>query len=167
MFIIPAADAREQGSVLTLQASATHDIVIDAYTWESFSVQCNRGDTLSGEFIVTRNGELFPGDQTEYDNWLLDGINFFVFDEENYGLWVEGLSADSMLEGVSLEELTWSIEIPYNDVWYIVYSNDSIYMIGIEGSIIRSGPYDQFILLIALIGLAAILSLTLILWKKK
>jgi hypothetical protein len=167
MFITPVADAREQNPILSPQATATHEIVVNAHDWESFPLQCYAGDTLSGEFMITHNGELFPGDQTEYDNWLLGGIDFFVFDEENYSLWVDGSSATPLLEDPGLEELTWSIEIPYNDVWYVVYSNDSIFMIEIEGSIVRSGLYDQFILVIALVGLAALLSFTLILWKKK
>ncbi|MFX1606702.1 MAG: hypothetical protein ACFFDD_12480, partial [Promethearchaeota archaeon] len=84
MFIIPMADARVQDSVLILSTIAIHDTVINAYSWESVPVQCYAGDTLSGEFMITHNGELFPGDQTEYDNWLRGGIDFFIFDEENY-----------------------------------------------------------------------------------
>jgi hypothetical protein len=167
MFITPVVDARGQASVLTLQASATHDIVIDAYDWESFSIRCHVGDTLSGEFVITKNTELFPGDQTEYDNWLLDGIDFFVFDEENYSIWVEGSEATPLLERIDFRELTWNLDIPHNGVWYVVYSNDSIFMKEIEGSIVRSGHNDQFILLIGFVGLAALLSLTLVLWKKK
>ena len=143
------------------------DTVIDPYSWESVPVQCYAGDTLSGEFLITHNGELFPGDQTEYDNWLLGGIDFFIFDEENYSSWVEGSSATPLLERPGLQELTWSIEIPYDGVWYVVYSNDTIYIIEIEESIVRSGSYDQFVLVIALVGVAAILTLTLLLWKKK
>ena len=167
MFIAPVADAREHNSILSLHASATHDIVIDAYDWESFSIHCYAGDSLSGEFLISKNTELFPGDQTEYDNWLLDGIDFFIFDEENYDLWVEGSTATPILESPDLMELTWSIEIPYNAVWYVVYSNDSIFMKEIEGSIVRSGQNDQFILLIGFVGVVGLLSLTLILWKKK
>jgi hypothetical protein len=68
---------------------------------------------------------------------------------------------------LGLQELTWSIEIPYSDVWYVVYSNDSLYIIEIEESIFRSGLYDQFGLVIALVGIAALLSLTIFMWKKK
>ena len=167
MIIATGVDAREHNSILSPQALATHEIVIDAHSSKSFSINCYAGDTLSGEFVIVHNGELFPGDQTEYDNWLLGGIDFFVFDEENYSLWVEGSSATPLLERPGLQELTWSIEIPYNDVWYVVYSNDNLFMKEIEGSIIRSGPNDLLILLIALVGSAAILSLILFLWKKK
>jgi hypothetical protein len=145
----------------------THELVIGAHDWEAFPIQCYAGDTLSGEFQITHNGELFPGDQTEYDNFQLGGIDFFVFDEVNYSFWVSGSSATSLLERPDLEELTWSTEIPYDDVWYIVYSNDSIFMKEIEGQIVRSGAIDQFIPLIAFIGLAALLSLIFVSWKKK
>jgi hypothetical protein len=142
------------------------DIVINPHDWESVPIQCYAGDTLSGEFMITHNGELFPGDQTEYDNWLSGGVDFFVLDEENYSLWVEGLSSIPLLEHPDLQELTWSIEIPYNGVWYVVYSNDTIYIIEIEEIIVHSGIYDQFVLVISLIGLAALLSLTLFIWRK-
>ncbi|MGD9397886.1 MAG: hypothetical protein PVJ05_15725 [Candidatus Thorarchaeota archaeon] len=167
MFLSPFADANEQDLGHSLNALATHEIVVNAHDWESFSIHCISGDILSGEFLITHNGELFPGDQTEYDNWLLEGIDFFVFDEENYGLWVEGSSATPLLVGLGLQEHTWSIEIPYDDVWYIVYSNDSIFIIEIEGSIAHSGLNSWFIPLIILVGIATLLSLTLILWKKK
>ncbi|MHA3962903.1 MAG: hypothetical protein AM325_005110 [Candidatus Thorarchaeota archaeon SMTZ1-45] len=167
MVITPIAYAKESNSNHSLNTKATHNIVIDAHSWESFSIHCHTGDTLSGEFLIVHNGELFPGDQTEYDNWLLGGIDFFVFNEENYDLWVEDSSATPIQEKRGLVELTWSIEIPNSDVWYVVYSNDSIYMKEIKGSIIRSGQIDQFSLLIVLVGLAALLSLTLIIWKKK
>ncbi|MFW9769164.1 MAG: hypothetical protein ACFFF9_17290 [Candidatus Thorarchaeota archaeon] len=167
MFIIPVTDARAQDSVPKLSAIAIHGTVIDAYSWESVPVQCYAGDNLSGDFLITHNGELFPGDLTEYDNWLRGGIDFFIFDEENYSSWVEGLSATPLVEHLDLQELTWSIEIPYNGVWYVVYSNDTIYIIEIEENIVRSGMYDQFILLFVFVGIAVLLFLTLILWKKK
>lgn len=167
MFMTPVVDATEQTSVLAPQALATHEIVIDAHSWKSFPIQCHEGDTLSGNFIIEKNTELFPGDQTEYDNWLLDGIDFFVFDEENYISWAEGSLATPILEKPDLEQLTWSIEIPHNDVWYVVYSNDSIFMKEIEGNIVHSGSDDLFLLSIALVGLAGLLSLLLVLWKKK
>ncbi|MHA2024845.1 MAG: hypothetical protein ACW98U_02995 [Candidatus Thorarchaeota archaeon] len=144
-----------------------NEIVINPHDWDSFPIACSAGDTLSGEFLITHNGELFPGDQTEYDNWLLGGIDFYVFDEENYSSWVEGSFATPLLERLGLQELTWSIEIPYNDVWYVVYSNDSLYIIEIEESIVRSGLYDQFVLVITLVGIAALLSLTIFMLKKK
>ncbi len=165
--IATCASAFEQDSTPNHELLFSNEILINAHDWESFPIQCSAGDTLSGEFLISHNGELFPGDQTEYDNWLLGGIDFYVFDEENYNSWVESSSATPLLKRLGLQELTWSIEIPYSGVWYVVYSNDSIYRIEIEESIFRSGPYNQFVLVIALVGIAALLSLTTFMWKKK
>ena len=167
MFIIPVADGKGPNLSCLRNAQTTNEFTINAHSWESFSIYCSKGNTLSGEFRIEKNSELFPGDQTEYDNWLLSGIDFFVIDEENYSLWVEGSSACPLLARLGIEELTWSVKIPYSGDWYVVYSNDSIFMKEIEGSIVRTGIYDQFIPLLVLLGLAIFLSLTLILWKKK
>ncbi|MHA2359795.1 MAG: hypothetical protein ACXAB5_05955, partial [Candidatus Thorarchaeota archaeon] len=40
-----------------------NEIVINPHDWDSFPITCSAGDTLSGEFLITHNGELFPGDQ--------------------------------------------------------------------------------------------------------
>jgi hypothetical protein len=161
-----SVSAYEQVRTSNYEPLLNYETVINAHSWESVPVQCHAGDTLSGEFIITHNGELFPGDQTEYDNWLTGGIDFFVFDDENYSSWVEGLSTNPLLERSGLQELTWSIEIPYSGIWYVVYSNDTIYIIEIEESIVHSGIYDQLVLLVALMGIATLLCSSLILWKK-
>ena len=145
---------------------ANQKIVINAHDWKSVPIQCNTGDTLSGKFIITNNGDLFPGDQTKYDNWLLGGIDFYIFDEENYSLWVEGSSSTPLLEHSNLQKLTWRIDIPHDDVWYVIYSNDSIFIIEIEESVAHTGLYNLLILVVALVGTAALLSLTLFMWKK-
>ena len=167
MFIIPVADAREQTPNLELSASETHDFVIEAVSWKSFPIACSSGDRLSGEFRLVSNGDLFPGDQTKYDNWLLEGIDFLILDEENYSLWIENSLFIPIFERDSFTELEWSIEIPYNGVWYVIYSNDSIFMKQIQGSIIHSRPNDILIEMIGLFGLASVLTLILIYWKKK
>jgi len=167
MFITPVVDAKGQNTHYSINAQATQEFTINAHSWKSFSFHCKIGDTLSGEFRIEKNTELFPGDQTEYDNWLLSGIDFFVFDDENYSSWIEGSSTTPLLTRPGIRELTWSVDIPYNDVWYVVYFNDSIFMKEIEGSIVRSGVYDQLIPLLAFLGVALILSLALVFWKKK
>jgi len=167
MFIAAGVDAREHDPTLLPQVLAAHDVVIDAVSWRSFPITCVAGDTLSGEFSIVSNGDLFPGDQTKYDNWLLGGIDFLILDKVNYDLWVNESVATPLFEGHSLVKLAWSIEIPYNGVWHVVYSNDSIFMKQVEGSIIRSGPNDFLIQLIGLIGAASSLTLLLIYWKKK
>ncbi len=167
MFITTRVDVREREPTLSPQALAAHDVVIDAVSWRSFPITCAAGDTLSGEFRIVSNGDLFPGDQTKYDNWLLKGIDFLILDEFNYDLWVDESIVTPIFEGHSLVKLTWNIEIPYNGVWHVIYSNNSIFMKQIEGSIIQSGPNDVLIQLIGLIGVSSFLTLIFIFWKKK
>jgi hypothetical protein len=167
MFIATRVDAREHDPNHKLHASATHDIVIEAVSWISFPITCATGDTLFGEFRIVSNGNLFPGDETKYDNWLLEGVDFLILDEDNYNLWIEDSTVTPTFEQKSLFESTWSIEIPHEGIWYVIYSNDSIFLKKIEGSIVRTGPYDMFIPLIGLIGVASILILILIFKKKE
>lgn len=167
LLLATGVEARDHDLISGEQLLATHDIVIEAVSWRSFPISCAAGDTLSGEFRIVSNGDLFPGDETKYDNWLLGGIDFLILDEDNYDLWVDDSAVSPIFEGDSLVKLTWNIEIPSNGVWYVVYSNDSIFMKEIEGSIIRSGPKDILIQLIGLIGVASFLTLLLIYWKKK
>ena len=167
LLLATGVEARDHDLISGEQLLATHDIVIEAVSWRSFPISCAAGDTLSGEFRIVSNGDLFPGDETKYDNWLLGGIDFLILDEDNYDLWVDDSAVSPIFQGDSLVKLTWNIEIPSNGVWYVVYSNDSIFMKEIEGSIIRSGPNDILIQLIGLIGVASFLTLLFIYWKKK
>ncbi len=164
--VASCVSAHDQDRTSKYTPLLTHELVLDAHDWEAIPLQCYAGDTLSGEFIITHNGELFPGDQTEYDNWQLGGIDFFIFDEENYSSWVEGSLAIPVLKHSGIEELTWNIEIPYNDMWYVVYSNDSVFIKEIEVSINHSGQNGPLILLYSLMGLAALLFLIIIIRKK-
>ena len=167
LLLATSAEARDHDLISGEQLLATHDIVIEAISWRSYPITCTTGDTLSGEFRIVSNGDLFPGDETKYDNWLLDGVDFLILDEDNYNLWVDDSVASPIFAEYSLVKLTWSVEIPSDGIWYVVYSNDSIFMKQIEGSIIRSGINDIVFQLIGLIGVASLLTLILIYWKKK
>ena len=144
--------AEEHDEASSSTPLATHDIVIYAHSWTSFSIVCAAGDILSGEFKLLNEGELFPGDQTEYDNWLLGGIDFLLMDEANFSLWKDKSTATPILERHTLVELSWSIEIPYSGEWHIIYLNDSIFMKELKGSIIHISQ-SGFILVIGLIAL--------------
>lgn len=167
MFITPAADAREQNPNLKPHALVTHDIIMDASSWTSFPVLCQSGDTLSGEFVVKKDGELYPGDQTEYDLSLLTGIDFVILDEENYDLWIQDETATPIFEMKTLVQLAWSVEVPHEGIWYVVYVNDSIYMKRIEGSIVHPGEGDGWLLVFGVIGVVPILGIAYIFWKKR
>ena len=167
MFITPVAAVDDNPSASNLVPSSTHDIMIDAISWKSYAVTCSMGDTLSGEFRLVSSGELFPGDQTQYDIWILEGIDFLILDEENYDLWIEDSAFSSILQKDSIIELEWSIEIPHAGVWYVVYINDSLYSHQVEGSIIRTGPYDTLVLLTVFLGVALLLTLTVFYFRER
>ena len=167
MFITPAADAREQNPNLKPHALVTHDIIMDASSWTSFPVLCQSGDTLSGEFVVKKDGELYPGDQTEYDLSLLTGIDFLILDEANYDRWIQDDSTTPIFEMKTLVQLTWSIEIPHEGMWYILYVNDSVYMKEIEGSILHSGSGDVWLPVLGIIIVVPVVGLAYLFWKKR
>ncbi len=119
--------------------------------------------------MLTSNGDLFIGDQTKYDNWLLDGIDFLILDAANYELWLDDLSSTSLYEREGVFELEWSIEIPSDGTWYIIYYNDSIFMKQVEGNIqhISQSGFTDSLLIGILIGLPSLLTLIFIIRKKK
>ncbi|TFH10705.1 MAG: hypothetical protein E4H14_02050 [Candidatus Thorarchaeota archaeon] len=150
------------------QSLATHDFLLGAVSWKSIPISCLAGDTLSGDFSLTSNGNLFIGDQTKYDNWLLDGIDFLIIDATSYELWMDNQSAPSLYERNGVVELSWSIEIPSDGTWYIIYYNDSIFMKQVEGNIQHVSPYEfTYTFVIAtLLSLTFLLAL-LFIFKKK
>lgn len=169
LLLVTCVSAGETNSREDLNPSISHEIVLDALSWKAFPLQCTAGDTLSGEFILTNNGDLFVGDQTKYDNWLLGGINFLIIDAANYELWKDDLSMTSLYERKGVVELSWSIETPSEGIWYIVYYNDSIFMIQVEGSIqhISQSGFTYTLVTVSLLGIAFLLTLIFTLRMKK
>lgn len=167
LFLVCIADAGTQNPNHQVQALTTHDVIIDANSWQSFPVFCQSGDTLWGEFVVKKDGELYPGDQTEYDLSLLTGIDFLILDEANYDRWTQDDSVSPIFEMKTLVQLTWSIEIPHKGIWYILYVNDSIYMKQIEGNIIHSGSNEIWLLVIGIVGLVPFVGVAYIYWRKR
>jgi hypothetical protein len=134
------------------------DISLQAVSWKAFDVDCSAGDTLSGSFKLTRDGDLFIGDQTKYDNWLLGGIDFLIMNETDFDSWIRGNSTDAKYERRSITELFWSFEVPSTGKWYIIYVNNSIYMKQIEGDISHASP-SSLALPLFIVSLAATLVL--------
>ena len=167
MFITPVVDAREQDLTHRVQAFSTHDIIMNARSWTPFPVFCQSGDTLSGEFVVKKDGELYPGDQTEYDLSLLTGIDFLILDEANYDRWIQDDSITPIFEMKTLVQLTWSVEIPHEGLWYIIYVNDTVYMKQIEGSIVHSGSGDVWLPVLGIIIVVPVVGLAYMFWKKR
>ena len=167
--VVASAEAWDQTLIDYEQPMATHDILLDAVSWKSFPIMCIAGDTLSGEFELTSNGDLFIGDQTKYDNWLLTGITFLILDESNFDLWINDQPAEPLFEREGVNILTWTVKIPSDGIWYVVYFNDSIFMKQVEGSIqnISQNGFTLGVTLIGLIGLSSLLMASFFLWKKK
>ena len=144
------------------KSTSSHKIILNALSWEAFPFHCAVGDTLSGEFILTKNGDLFIGDQTKYDNWLLTGIDFLILNASNYNLWVIGLSTSSLFEMQTVFELAWSVETPSDGLWYVIYFNDSIFIKQVDGTIYHrtQNSFSSLLIVLGLISLAFLLALT-------
>lgn len=150
------------------QPLAIHKFLLESVSWKSIPISCLAGDSLSGEFTLTSNGDLFIGDQTKYDNWLLDGIDFLIIDSANYELLIDELSTTSLYERKGVFELSWRVEIPSDGMWYIIYYNDSIFMKQVEGSIQHiSGIGTTFAFVVGLLGIAFLLTAIFMFKKKK
>ena len=162
---VSASDTNHQ-SDFTIKSS--HEITLDALDWKATPISCLAGDSISGEFTLTNDGDLFIGDQTKYDNWLLGGIDFLIVDAANYDLWLNDLPVTSLYERESVVELKWGVEIPSDGIWYIIYYNDSIFMKRVEGSIQHISPvgFVNSVFMIVLIGIPSILTLIFVLKKK-
>ena len=169
VMLITGVGAIDTNQQRPLTLNSAHEITLEALGWEVTAISCLAGDSLSGEFTLTSNGDLFIGDQTKYDNWLLDGIDFLILDATNYALWKDDLAVTSLYEREGVFELQWAIEVPSEGIWYIIYYNDSIFMKTVEGNIQRISPYEfTYTFVIAtLLSLTSLLALLFIYKKKK
>lgn len=167
--LIPIATGGNNSQTYGDRQSVQHEFLLESVSSKVFSIYCLSGDSLSGEFILTSNGNLFIGDQTKYDNWLLDGIDFLILDAANYELWENDSSVSPLYERKGIVELEWSIEVPSDGTWYIIYYNDSIFMKTVEGSIehITQSGFTFTLLIIVLIGIPSISALFFRARKKK
>ncbi|MGY5876684.1 MAG: hypothetical protein RTU30_13130, partial [Candidatus Thorarchaeota archaeon] len=73
--------------------------------------------------------------QQKYDIYpSLTGIDFLIFSETNYTLWLDGSGAIPHFERTDINELSWNVKITHSGVWYIVYSNNGIARKRIHGT---------------------------------
>jgi len=74
-----------------------------------------------------------------------------------------------LFERNGVVELSWSIEIPDDGIWYIIYDNDSIFMKQVEGDIQHNSlrGFSFTIVIATLLSLAVLLALLFIFKKKK
>jgi hypothetical protein len=146
--LVVSVDAQSNNHSQLHASLSTIDISLQAISWKAYDVDCTVGDTLSGFFQITQDGDLFPGDQTKYDNWLLGGIDFLIMNEETFDTWSRGLPVDAQYERTSIGELSWSFDVPSTGKWYIIYFNNSIYIKQIEGNITHMSSTNDILILI-------------------
>ena len=149
----------------------SHEIQIQTLSSKVYKVECFEGEMLYGEFEVTSDGDLYPGDERKYDLWLGwgNGVDFFVFDQYNYDDWLLGEDAISAFEKVDVISLSWSITIDESGLWYIVYVNDSpTYIKTVRSSFQHSSSSNQLlVLLLLIVGGFVIATMTGIGWRLK
>lgn len=157
--------------ITIINNQATHEIQIQTLSSIAYNVECIEGDLLYGEFEVTSDGDLYPGDQRKYDLWLGwgNGVDFYIFNEDNYNDWYEGEEAVPAFEKEDVTSLSWSVTVDRSGLWYIIYFNDSpTYIKTVEGSIQHSSSIDQLLVLAGvLIGGIAIFVLIIFTWHSK
>jgi hypothetical protein len=97
--------------VLPIQAQNTDfEVEINAGEFYYARFVCSTDDVLSGDFTATVGG---------VDN----DVDFFVFDSENYANFQGLESYTAALEYQKTAGRSWSFTVPYDDTWYVVYSN--------------------------------------------
>ncbi|MFW9965659.1 MAG: hypothetical protein ACFFEA_00760 [Candidatus Thorarchaeota archaeon] len=88
--------------------SAYQNTRVDASGWASYQVWTIKNDTLSGSFEVTTDGVL----------------DFYIMSENDYRIWTErGGNTGSLFSRMGVESLEWSVLIPADGTYFIVYSN--------------------------------------------
>ena len=145
----------------TATASETRTFILDAISWKEYHFECQEGDLLSGEFQAISDGSQYPGDEQKYDDWVPVEIDFFILNESAFTLYDEGFPppAHFIREGVS--EHTWQFRVPTEGTWYVIYYNDSIYLVTIEDSIHHSEAteLETTLTTVLLTGLVVFLSI--------
>lgn len=165
--LVASVDAISSDHLQVSKSLKTQEVSLQAISWLAFNFDCSKDDTLSGFFKITMDGDLFPGDQTKYDNWLLGGITFLILDEQNFDLWSQGNSVVAHYERENIVELSWSFHVPSNGRWYVLYINNSVYIKQIELNINHTRAFEYGLMAIALVAVAVPTALGLYVIKQK
>lgn len=156
--LITGVSAVDDTNDNVIEIQASHGFMLEGFTWKSFEMDCLEGDTLTGSFKVECDGSLYIGDEQRYDDWSLEGIDFYILDEGNFSLFIQRDPFETAFARNDVQSLSWTFEIPSDGVWYIIYENRSIYLMNIEGSMGRIDDSNNIIAmtLIVLAGAAAV-----------
>ena len=139
-------------------STGIHDFWLDAWSSCQYPVDCNAHDVLYGNVQVKQDGDLFPGDQTKYDIWLIEGVSFFICDQHNYDLWLNGKEITTALHTDHISSLSWTLEVPETGRWYVVCYSDSIFRKHLEVSTNHVGVFTPSGLIVT-VSAAAFLAL--------
>ncbi|TFG32758.1 hypothetical protein EU527_09515 [Candidatus Thorarchaeota archaeon] len=169
--ILPASNTAFNDNIIRYQQTVFthHEIVIDSLSWKAFSIDCHKGEIISGSFEVHCDGSLYPGDEQKYDDWISEGIQFYILNLTSYLQFIEGHAFNKSYCKYDVSKLSWSFQIPDNGKWYIIYYNNSIYMMTVIGAINAQDTQIQlFVFIVGMILIIPIaLSLFYIAYKKK
>ena len=53
LLLVTCVSAGETNSGENLNPRITHEIILEGFSWEAISMECNEGVVLSGSFLVT------------------------------------------------------------------------------------------------------------------
>jgi hypothetical protein len=124
----------------------THDFWLEQFSFKSFPIVCQAGDSLHGSFLILVDGDQYQGDQQKYDIWpAVQGLTLMVFQNSEYLKWLNETDASSVLMKKGYSELSWNLKILESDIYYIVYQNDAITRKRIQGSIVIGNEVSQSI----------------------
>jgi hypothetical protein len=144
--------------------TGTRDFWLEAWSSQQYALDCNAHDVLSGTLQVKQDGDLFPGDQTKYDLWLIQGVSIIICNQENYNLWVNGKQATTILTKDHVSSCSWRSEVPESGRWYVVYYSDSVFRKHIEVSISQLAAWTPAgVLIIASVAALSAVTFTLVL----
>ncbi|RDE12291.1 MAG: hypothetical protein C4K47_08385 [Candidatus Thorarchaeota archaeon] len=116
-------------------STGLQDFWLEAWSSNQYTFDCNAHDILYGELVVKQDGDLFPGDQTKYDIWLIQGVNVLVCNQTNYSLWLSGKEPAAIVRGDHVSSFSWRTEVPGAGLWYIICYSDSIFRKHLEVSV--------------------------------
>jgi hypothetical protein len=158
LILIAGVDAWSHESGIWEHPLSSHDIILEGLSWIAYDIECQKGDEISGSFDVTCDGSLYIGDEQKYDDWSLEGIQFLILDESNYSLFIESEAFETAFITNDVVSLSWTFEVPRDGTWFIIYDNNTIYLMNIVGSfgLVGESSILMIIVLFVLGGLGSL-----------
>ncbi|MHA1907455.1 MAG: hypothetical protein ACW98Y_09195 [Candidatus Thorarchaeota archaeon] len=147
------------------EANEFLDFWLDPLSSEAYVFLCLAGDKLEGEIVITLDGDYYSGDMQKYDLWVGwgAGVDFYILNHTSYTQWLEGKSVTPYYAKNDVTSASWSITIPSDGEWYVIYDNDSsVYGKQVEGSITHESQGTNLIIAIVLFSVVSIFGIIFI-----